>query len=127
MTRMKRGDEVKIGRGTATGTSCPERMHNAAGAYKGDMAGAKGVVIGTEVRSTDGVEVSTVAVTDCSKDGRPTGLVDVPTARLRHTGFRHDGVKTAASARCFGVCASEKARDNWDRVFGNKKREPSPA
>ncbi len=88
MPNIRTGDRVAIRKGHAPGTANAERLPSAARAFTGDVGGARGRVLGVEVRKTDGTEVATVAITDTSRDNKATGFLDVPVDRLRHTGAR---------------------------------------
>lgn len=126
---FQNGDKVVIRRGVAKGSAAKDLSYNAASsAFKGDVSGCRGAVVGVGVES-DGVACATIAVTDNSADGRRTGHLTVPLDRLRHTGGRvsiTDGRNERLSGRCIAACATQAARDSWDRVFG-KKRELATA
>jgi len=89
MPRFKNGSDVVIRRGIAEGKGVKNQDGTKPDIYNGDVGGARGRLLGTEIRESDGVEMATVAVTDTARGSRAkTGLLDVPVSRLRHAGFR---------------------------------------
>ena len=113
------GSKVVIRRGTAKGTADPKTFSRAQKAYTGDCSGARGVVVGSEVR--DGIEVAAVCVTDSSADGRATGILDVPVDYLRHRGMAGPIKEAARHVRRF-IGGAGKSRV----LHGNAKINDAP-
>jgi hypothetical protein len=126
MPKFKVGDEVVIRKGEALPVDpSVAKMEAASQRYTGDMDGCKGIVCAPVFEREGyagphpGVEKVTIAPTDYSKDGRPTGLVDVPVSRIRHTSFRRrvaEGVADVARTVVGGYSA--RGRSNYEASFG---------
>lgn len=133
MPKFRPGDEVVIRKGRALPVAKGvEKLEAASQRYAdGDLDGCKGIVV-MPVHEREGYDGPhkgedkiTIAPTDYSKDGRPTGLVDVPCAQVRHTGFARRvkdavGEAVTAGARIVSRPYSQRGRDNYDRIFGRR-------
>jgi len=87
-----------------------------------DLRGVKVVVVDDPVErvgSVDGEVKERVHVRPVLPTGRLGMPLDIPVARLRDEDRR--------SSRGFAACATQAARDTWDRVFGKSKKKTALA
>lgn len=85
-----------------------------------DLRGVKAVVVDDpSVRrgSVDGKVKERVHVRPVLPTGKLGMPLDVPVERIRDEDRR--------SSRSFAACATQAARDTWDRVFGKTKKTPT--